>query len=271
MLKTSLFKLKNNNRINLILILEVTLLFLMFAYLSWNYSRNNEQYLSSIFTGLSIAVLQIILTVWVINKIIEIDREKQWDEINKLLENILEVEIKDSLANLVYMADFSDGKRSYCYLESKLEQNTKLEIDEVIYASHELVKSLKLDNFPDHYINKKGDDSISYQLHCLVGFIKRLEQNLGSLDHITQFYQIKMPSKLFSTIIQCRTAYNNLIHHTKGYEQFLSVSEKTGSLIDWNLKFEVKHKKGMYDSILKLIDIMINILNKNYNNIIKEA
>lgn len=247
----------------LVLFLLLLTFAIVFLYLSIFYNNNNQSFFTSLYVSLFVAFIQIIITVFIIEKVIERYQEKQWKEALILINNIIEVEIKNGLADVVYMADYSECGKPHCYLETRLEKNTQLEISEVIYAGQELVKTLKLDDFPDHYKNKKGDDAISYQLFCLEGFIKKMQQNFENLDRIIQLYQTKMPSELFSQVIQCRTAYTNLITHSKGYQQSLSVSEKTGSLIEWNLKFEMKHKQGMFDSVIKIIEIMIRILNKN--------
>lgn len=253
------WKAVTSNRIVLFSIL--VLLAIIFLYLSFYHNGSKQYFISSIYASLFVAFIQIIITVFIIEKVIERQQKNEWKETLILINNIIEVEIRNGLADVVYMADYSEYRRPHCYLETRLEKNTQLENNEVIHAGQELIKVLKLDDYPDHYRNKKGDSEISYQLHSLEGFVKKMKQNLEILDRIIQLYQIKMPRELYSLVIQCRTAYYNLISHSKGYQQYLSVSEITGSLIDWNLKFEMKHKKGMYDSIIKIIEIMTITLN----------
>lgn len=248
-----------SNRIVLFSVLLLSAI--IFLYLSFYHNSNKQFFISAIYASLFVAFIQIIITVFIIEKVIERHQKNEWKETLILINNIIEVEIRNGLADVVYMADYSEYRRPHNYLETKLEKNTQLENSDVIYAGQELIKVLELDDFPDHIKNKKGDDEISYQLHSLEGFVKKMKQNLEILDRIIQLYQIKMPRELFSLVIQCRTAYYNLMNHSKEYQQKLSVSEITGSLIEWNLKFEIKHKKGMYDSIIKIVEIMIITLN----------
>ena len=248
-------------RFRFILFLSLLFLAIVFFYLSIYYNDIHQSFYTSLYISLFVAFIQIIITVFIIEKVLERYQEREWNEALKILEEIIENEIKNGLIDVIYAADFSEYGEPHCYLNNRLEENTHLEINEAIYAGEKLIKELKLDDFPDHYKNKKGEDKIKFHLFCIEGFPKRMQQNLESLDRIIQFYQVKMPSGLFSHIIKCRTEYNNLIKHIKGYQQFLSVSEKTGSLIEWNLKFEMKHKKEMYNSIIKIIEIMIEILN----------
>ncbi len=248
-----------SNRIVLFSVLLLSAL--IFLSISFYYNNGKQYYISSIYVSLFVAFIQIIITVFIIEKVIERNQKNEWKETLIFINNIIEVEIRNGLADVVYMADYSDGMRPHCYLETRLEKNLQLENNEVIHAGQELIKVLKLDDFPDHNKYKKGDDEISYQLHSLDGFIKKLKKNLEILDRIIQLYQIKMPRELYSFVIQCRTAYYNLINHSNEYRKKLSVSEITGSLIEWNLNFELKHKKGMYDSIIKIIETMIVTLN----------
>jgi hypothetical protein len=261
-MKTKILKYWNIITSNRIVLFSVLLLAaLIFLFISFYYNHTQQFYISSIYVSLFVAFIQIIITVFIIEKVIERNHKNEWKETLIFINSIIEVEIRNGLADVVYMADFSEYRKPHCYLESRLEKNLQLENNEVIHAGQELMKDLKLDDFPDHNKNKKGDDEISYQLHSLDGFVKKLEQNLETLDRIVQLYQIKMPRELYSLVIQCRTAYYNLINHSKEYEEKLSASEITGSLIEWNLNFELKHKKGMYDSIIKIIDTMIITLN----------
>ena len=69
-----------------------------------------------------------------------------------------------------------------------------------------------------------------------------METNLKDLDRIIDFSQIKLSSSIYYKLIECRKEYQNLIKNSKGYSRFLSVSEITGKLYDYNLNFETKYK-----------------------------
>ena len=160
--------------------------------------------------------------------------------------------------------DFSDGMRPHNYIEGRLERNQKLTKVEAIYAGKRLLNSLKLEDFSDHYRYKKGDDIIGYQAGVIDHFASAMETNLRDLDRTIDFSQVRLSVKIYTKLIECRKEYHSLIKHSKGYSRFLSTSEITGELYDYNLKFEMKHKKELFDSIIKTINLLIEIISVNY-------
>jgi hypothetical protein len=124
-----------------------------------------------------------------------------------------------------------------------------------------------LEDFSDHYRYKKGDDIIGYQAGIIDHFSSSMETNLRDLDRMIDFSQVKLSVKIYTKLIECRKEYQNLIKHGKGYSRFLSASEITGELYDYNLKFEMTHRKELFDSIIKTINILIDIISiENFND-----
>ena len=247
---------------NFILILILVLLFLsiVFLLISIYAHKKNKTFISNLFTALFVAFLQIFVTIFLIEKIVERYQEHQWEKTKILINQIVIADLQDDLTEIVYVMDFSEGMRSHTYIEGRLEKNQKLTKVEAIYAANRLVNSLKLDDFADHYRYKKGEDLIGFQAGIIEGFGKDMETNLSDLDRIINFSQIKLSSKVFTKLIECRKEYQNLIKHSKGYSRFLSGSEITGELYDYNLKFEMEHRKGLFESIIKTINILTDIL-----------
>jgi len=244
----------------LFLFLILTILSIISIILSYGYHKKNRRFLSGIFMGFFIAFVQIIITVFFIEKILLSHQENQWEKTKILINDIVISELQDDLTEIVYVMDFSDGMRVHNYIEGRLENNQKLTKAEAIYAGKRLLNSLKLENFADHYRHKKGEDIIDYQAGIIEGFASEMETNLWDLDRMIDFSQVKLSVNIYTKLIECRKEYHNLIKHSKGYSRFLSASEITGELYDYNLKFEMKHRKEFFDSIIKTINLLIDII-----------
>ncbi len=110
----------------LFLFLALLTLSILFLLLSIYFHNNNKLFISSIFIGLFIAFIQIIITVFIIERIIERYEENRWEKTKILINEIVKVEIQDDLTGIVYTMDFSDGRRPHNYIEGRLEEYQKL-------------------------------------------------------------------------------------------------------------------------------------------------
>lgn len=243
----------------LFIILLILAIFSIFMF--FRYHRKNSSLGSSSWISATIAIIQIIVTVFIINEIIINYQENQWEKTKILIKETAISDLQDDLIEIVYVMDFSNGMRQHNYIEVRLEKNQKLSKDEAIYVGKRLINYLKIDDFADHYRYKKGEDIIDYQARVVKEFSEMMETNLDELDRIINFSQIRLSIKFYTKLLECRKEYENLIKHSKGYSSFLSASEITSKLYDYNLKFEMKHKKELFESIIKTIGILIDIIN----------
>jgi len=246
---------------NLVFLLIILLVIAICSIIFSNrFNRKNRSFGASNWMGVFIAAIQTIVTIFFIDNIISNYQEKQWNKTKILINEIVISELQDDLVSIVYTVDFSDGMRIHNYIEGRLEKNQGLTKVEAIYAGNRLLNSLKLEDFSDHYRYKKGEDIISYQAGVIDDFSYSMETNLSDLDRMIDFSQVKLSVKIYTKIIECRKEYNSIIKHSKGYSRFLSASEITGELYDYNLKFEMKHRKELFDSIIKTINLLIEII-----------
>src|SRR3972149_6158923 len=122
----------------LFLFLILTILSIISIILSYGYHKKNRRFLSGIFMGFFIAFVQIIITVFFIEKILLSHQENQWEKTKILINDIVISELQDDLTEIVYVMDFSDGMRVHNYIEGRLENNQKLTKAEAIYAGKRL-------------------------------------------------------------------------------------------------------------------------------------
>lgn len=245
------------------LFIVLSIISVVFLCLAYYLNKNNNLFLSSIFTSLFVAFLQIIITVFIIEKFLEQYQENQWYKTKLLINQMIESEIKDDLAEIISFLDFSKFSKPSKKLELQFEKSLHLNKQDVLNGAHELLKSLKLDDFADHHRYKKGDDIFDYQISVLKDFNTYMKDRVQNLDKIIQFAQINIDSETYNELIDCRKEYLAALNNINLYVQFLEASEITGELIDYNLKFETKYKEEMYKSILIIINLSIDLLNKN--------
>jgi hypothetical protein len=227
--------------------------------------KQKKSFIASIFIGLFLSFLQIIITVFIIEKIFEHYQERQWRTTTQLISNMFTNEVKGDLIDIIYMIDFTEYRLPHNYLDRHFESKMSLSIYDAIYASNKFLNSVKLENYADHKLYKKGDSFIDYQISVFNEFILKMESNLKDIERIIDLAQINIQSQSYNDILECRNNYRDLIQNSKLYVQFLGVSEITGKLIDYNLKFEKKYKEDMYNGLINSINYMQSILIKKNN------
>ncbi len=233
-------------------------------FLSIKYKNN--QFYFSIWIGLFISFIQIIITVFVMEKILDRYQKEQWRKTTFIVQKMVRSELKEDLVDIVYMMDFSDYRIPHNLIESRLERKQGYTNDEIIHAAEELLKIININDYADHKRYKKKDDIFSYQIDSLKQFASKMESNLINLEKIIGFSQINISSSYYNEIIECRNEYKNIITSVELYSRFLGASEITGQIIDYNLNFELKYRNDMYTSLIKTMNIIIKMLKNDYSD-----
>ncbi len=250
-----------------ILFLFILILILLSLLCAIYFNNKNEVFLSSIFANLFIGLILLVITVFIVEQLIDKYQESRWGKTKDLINKMVEDEIRDDLVMLVYTLDQSEtgvfpSSRLSHYITDHGYYSTPI----VVRHAKSLLEIIKLDDFADHTKLKYRDKKIENQLYVFNQYKNILENNIKNLDWIITFSQIKITGDFYSKLIRCRKESKEFYNFYTEYNRILKVNE-TEHKLDINVTLEFKFKKAMYKSGIKVMNTMIEILYDVNNNV----